>query len=46
MNGKQIEFPGKQGHDKRFEQAVWIFSIACIIFVILAVTLVDGGSFG
>lgn len=46
MAGKQIEFPEKQTHDKRFEQAIWLFCAACIVFVILAITIVDGGSFG
>ena len=37
MAGKQIEFQGKQGHDKRIEMAVVVFSIACIIFTIIAI---------
>ncbi|MGI9622002.1 MAG: hypothetical protein ACR2PK_04125 [Acidimicrobiales bacterium] len=45
MAGKQIEFPEKQTHDKGFERAIMIFSLACIVFVIIAVNAVDGGTF-
>ena len=34
---KQIEFQGKQGHDKSIEMAVIVFTIACIIFAIIAI---------
>jgi len=45
MSGKQIEFPENQTHDKRFEYAMLGFSVACIIFVIICVNAVAGGSF-
>jgi hypothetical protein len=34
---KQIEFQGKQGHDKGIEMAVVVFTIACIVFTIIAI---------
>ena len=40
MAGKQIEFQGKQGHDKGVEMAVVIFSIVCIIFTIICIQVV------
>ncbi len=46
MAGKQIKFPENQTHSKKFEQAVWIFTAVCIVFVILAVNMVDGGGWG
>lgn len=45
MAGKQLEFPGKQTHDKQFEKAVILFSLICILFVIIAINVVDGGTF-
>ncbi len=39
---KQIEFQGKQGHDKAVEMGVVIFTIACIIFVIICIQVVGG----
>ncbi len=44
MAGKQIEFPKNQTHDKGFERAMILFSIACIVFVIIAVNTVSGGT--
>ena len=41
MAGKQIEFNEKQTHVKSFEHALLAFCAVCIIFVILAVQLVD-----
>lgn len=41
---KQIEFHGKQGHDKTVEMAVLVFSLACIVFVLIAVQVVAGGT--
>lgn len=35
--GKQIEFQGLQGHNKAVEKGVVIFTIACIIFSIIAI---------
>lgn len=46
MAGKQIEFQGKQGHDKGVERAVLIFSVVCILFAILCIQVVGGGSVG
>ena len=34
---KQIEFQGKQGHDKGIEMAVIVFTIVCIVFTIIAI---------
>ena len=42
MAGKQIEFDEMQGHDKGIERAVVIFSIACIVFVVICIQLVGG----
>ncbi len=42
---KQIQFKGKQGHDKAVEIATVIFCLACIVFVIIAVNVVGGGNF-
>ncbi len=39
---KQIEFQGKQGHDKGVEAAVVIFSLACIVFVLICIQAVGG----
>lgn len=44
MRGKHLEFPEKQTHDKRFEMAMIAFSILCIVFVIIAIEAVAGGS--
>ncbi len=40
MAGKQVEFPPQQTHSKSFERGMWIFSIGCVIFVIIAVLTV------
>ena len=42
MAGKQIEFPEKQTHSKRYERNLWILMGICIIFVIVAVNVVGG----
>lgn len=42
---RQIEFPEKQTHDKRFEMGMLGFCVLCILFVIIAVNTVAGGSF-
>lgn len=41
MAGKQVEFPPQQTHSKSFERGMWIFSIVCIIFVVIALLTVD-----
>ncbi len=41
---KQIEFKGKQGHDKSVEMAVVVFCLVCIVFVIIAANVVGGGN--
>lgn len=41
---KQIQFQGKQGHDKTIEMAIVIFCIACIIFAVIAAQVVGGGN--
>ena len=46
MAGKQLRFPEKQTHDKRFEMALLAFSVLCIVFVIIAVNTVAGGVTG
>ncbi len=43
MAGKQIDFPEKQKHSRRFEMGMWAFSIVCIIFVLIAIQTVGGG---
>ena len=43
MAGKQIEFPEKQTHSKRYERNLWILMGICIIFGIVAVNVVGGG---
>jgi len=40
----QIEFKGKQGHDKTVEKAVIALTVVCIIFVIIAIQVVGGGT--
>lgn len=45
MAGKQIEFPEEQTHKKSFEYAMLGFSVLCILFVIIAVNVFDGGVF-
>lgn len=45
MAGRQLEFPEKQAHDKTFERAVILFSLACIVFVIICIQAVSGGTF-
>jgi hypothetical protein len=37
---KQIEFQGKQGHDKGIEMATIIFCLACIVFTIICIQVV------
>lgn len=44
MAGKQIEFPKNQTHDKGFERFMIIFSVACIVLVIIAVNTISGGT--
>ena len=39
---KQIEFHGKQGHDKAVEMAVVVFTIVCIVFTIICIQVVGG----
>ena len=46
MAGKQIKFPEKQTHTKSFEMAMWVLTLACIVFVIIAVQVVEGGGLG
>jgi len=46
MAGKQVEFPELQTHNKGFEMAMLAFSLLCIVFVIIAVTVVGGGGWG
>ena len=46
MAGKQIKFPENQTHDRRFEQAILLFCVICIGFVILMINVIDGGSLG
>ncbi len=40
MAGKQIEFQGKQGHDKSVEMGVLVFSVVCILFTIICILVV------
>ena len=41
---KQIEFKGKQGHDKTIEMAVIVLTLVCIVFVIIAIQAIGGGT--
>jgi len=43
MAGRQIEFGENQTHKKSYEKALIAISIACIVFVIIAVNTVGGG---
>ncbi len=43
MNGKQIEFPEKQGHVKSFELALLAISIICVVVVLIIVLGTDIG---
>ena len=45
MAGKQIKFPEKMTHTKQFEMAMWILTLACVVFVIIAIYAVGGGGF-
>jgi len=40
---RQIEFPEKQTHEKSFEYGMLLFSVLCILFVIVMVNVVGGG---
>jgi len=40
---RQIEFNENQTHKKSYEKALIAISIACIVFVIIAVNTVGGG---
>ena len=42
---KQIQFQGKQGHNKAVEIGVVVFCLACIVFVLIAASVVGGGNF-
>lgn len=46
MPDKQIKFPEMQTHNKGFEMAMLVFSVLCIVFVIIAVNVVGGGGWG
>jgi hypothetical protein len=41
---EQIEFPPLQTHDKRFEAAMVILSILCVIVVLVIVLFTDLGN--
>ena len=43
-NGRQIEFPDKQGHSKRFEAAMVALSILCVIVVLIIVLATNFGT--
>lgn len=43
MNGKQIKFPPKQTHVKSFEMGMIIFSIICVVVVLIIVLGTDIG---
>jgi len=45
MAGKHLEFPENQTHSKKFEQGILAACAVMIIFVIIAVNAVAGGSF-
>ena len=37
---KQIEFQGKQGHDKTVEIATVVFCLVCIVFTLICIQVV------
>jgi len=43
MNGKQIKFPPKQTHVRGFEMGMLVFSIICVIVVLIVVLGTDIG---
>ncbi len=43
MNGKQIKFPPKQTHVRGFEMGMIVFSIICVIVVLIVVLGTDIG---
>jgi hypothetical protein len=43
MNGKQIKFPPKQTHVRSFEMGMLIFSIICVVVVLIIVLGTDLG---
>jgi len=43
-DNKQIEFPPLQTHDKRFETAMVILSILCVIVVLVIVLFTNLGN--
>ena len=43
-SGKQIEFPEKQTHVKAFEYGMIIFSIICVIIVLIVFFATDIGN--
>ena len=42
MAGKQVEFQENHTHKKSYERGMLILSLACIVFVIIAVNVVSG----
>lgn len=42
MAKKQVEFDKMQTHDKNVERAVVIFSLVCVVFVIICIQVVAG----
>ena len=42
--GKQIEFPEKQTHVKAFELGMIVFSVICVIVVLIVVLGTDIGN--
>ena len=43
MAGKQIEFNENQTHKKSFEHGLLLFSVLCIVFVVIVINVVGGG---
>jgi hypothetical protein len=43
MSGKQIKFPPKQTHVRSFEMGMLIFSIICVVVVLIIVLGTDLG---
>lgn len=43
MSGKQVEFPERQTHVKSFEYGMVVFSIICIIVVLIVVLVTNIG---
>lgn len=44
MPERQIDFPEKQKHVRGLDAALWAISAICILFVLIAIFTVSGGT--